>query len=97
MRQLNTGETRLHNVVKDMGEKNNLVGSMPEKAKALDRALQSYLNRIGAWKIEDVYATRFKELEGYKKRQKMKTGPEIDRLNRQIEDTKRNQAVTKWL
>lgn len=97
MRQLDTGETRLHNVATDMGEKNNLIKKMPEKAQEMDRVLQEYLKEVGAWKIDDVYAARFRELEGYKKMRKEKSGPEIDRLNKQIKDTKRNQAVTKWL
>jgi len=68
MRQLNTDETRLHNVVTDIGEKKNLVSEMPERAAAMDAILQEYLKEVDAEKIEDMYTARFEELEGYKKR-----------------------------
>lgn len=96
MRQLNTGETRLHNVATDMGEEKNLINSMPEKAQELDRLLQGYVNEVGGWDIEDVYEERFAELERFKKMRKEESGPEINRLNGQIQNTKDNQAKTAW-
>ena len=62
MRQLNTGETRLHNVKTDMGENENLIKSMPEKAAELDKLLQDYIAEVGAWDIEDVYRERLSQL-----------------------------------
>ena len=125
MRQLNTGETRLHNVVKDLGEKDNLVKKMPEKAQELDRLMQDYLRKVDAETIEDMYAARFAELEEHKRRileeeipryeqQIQKTddpseiaalkkkiedarGPGLERLEKQINDTKKNQQKKNWM
>jgi len=121
MRQLNTNETRLHNVVTDIGEKRNLVKDMPERAAAMDAVLQQYLKDVDAEKIEDMYAARFEELEGYKKRVREEIArrraelaagkdraknaervgflleKEIPRLNRQVEETRRNTKRTDWM
>ena len=125
MRQLNSGETRLHNVVKDLGEQNNLVEKMPEKAQELDRLMQDYLRKVDAETIEDMYAARFAELEEHKRRileedipryeqQIQKTddaneiaalkkkiedarGPGLERLEKQINDTKKNQHKKDWM
>jgi hypothetical protein len=63
MRQLNTGEIKLFNVARDMGESNDLSKTMPEKTADMVRKLDAYLERVGAWKMEEVYATRAEELE----------------------------------
>jgi hypothetical protein len=63
MRHLNTGETKLFNVAKDMGETNELSKSMPEKKADMIRKLDAYLKKVGAWTMEEVYETRFEELE----------------------------------
>jgi hypothetical protein len=125
MRQLNSGETRLHNVVEDLGEQNNLVEKMPEKAHELDRLMQDYLRNVDAETIEDMYAARFAELEEHKRRileedipryeqQIQKTddaneiaavkkkiedarGPGLERLEKQINDTKKNQHKKDWM
>jgi len=121
MRQLNTNETRLHNVVTDIGEKTNRVTDMPERAAAMDALLQKYLRDVDAEKLEDMYAARFEELEGYKKRvhediarrraqiaagkdkaeneQRIRQllDREILRLDRQIEDTRKNMKRTDWM
>jgi hypothetical protein len=125
MRQLNTGETRLHNVVKDLGEKDNLVKKMPEKAQELDRLMQDYLRKVDAESIEDMYAARFAELEDRKRRilkeeipkyeqQMQRTddpneiallkkkieaarGPGLERIEKQINDTKKNQQKKDWM
>ena len=125
MRQLNTGETRLHNVVEDLGEKDNLVEKMPEKAQELDRLMQDYLRKVDAETIEDMYAARFAELEEYKRRileeeipkyekQMQRTddpneiaslkkkieaarGPGLKRIEKQINDTKKNQQNKDWM
>lgn len=121
MRQLNTGEIRLHDLVDDIGEKTNLAKSMPERAAELDGMLQAYLKDVDAEKIGDMVRARFVELEGYKKqvyanvakhKALIKSHPadkakhdkrvqelltqEIPRLDRQIQDTKRNMALTGW-
>lgn len=94
MRQLNTGETRLHNVATDMGETKNLVNSMPEKAKELDQLLKAYVKEVGGWDVEDVYKERLGELE---KRLNKDNPSENTRINQQIERTKANKANKDWL
>ena len=72
MRHLNTGETKLFNVAKDMGETNDLSKSMPEIKASMVRKLDAYLKKVGAWTMKEVYETRFEELEkwiGEKKQQ----------------------------
>ena len=125
MRQLNTGEARLYNVVEDLGEKEDLVDKMPEKARELDRLMQDYLRRVDAETIEDMYAARFAELEARKRRilkeeipkyekqiertddpeemaslrKKIEAarGPGLERIEKQINDTKKNQQKKDWM
>jgi arylsulfatase A-like enzyme len=63
MRHLNTGEIKLFDVANDMGEANNLSKTMPEKAADMVRRLDAYLEKVGAWKMQEVYAARAEELE----------------------------------
>lgn len=63
MRHLNTREIKLFNVVDDMGESNDLSKTMPDKAADMVRKLDAYLEKVGAWEMEEVYATRTEELE----------------------------------
>ena len=63
MRHLNTGETKLFNVAKDMGETKDLSKSLPEKKAAMIRKLDAYLKKVGAWTMEEVYETRLAELD----------------------------------
>ncbi len=68
LRQLETRETRLHDVVRDPGEKRNLVDEMPEKARDLERLLGSYLKEVDAETLDDMYAARFAEIAEYRRR-----------------------------
>ena len=43
MRHIRTGEAKLFNLKNDYSEKNNLINSMPEKAKELNDILNEYL------------------------------------------------------
>ncbi len=63
MRQLNSGELKLFNVVDDMGEQHDLAKEMPEKTSEMVRALDAYLEKVGAWTMDEVYSTRASELE----------------------------------
>ncbi|MCP4785711.1 MAG: sulfatase [Fuerstiella sp.] len=63
MRHLNSGEIKMFNVDEDMGESNDLSKTMPEKTADMVRKLDAYLEKVGAWKMEEVYATRTDELE----------------------------------
>ena len=63
MRHLNTGETKLFNVAKDMGETKDLSKSLPEKKADMVRKLDAYLKKVGAWTMEEVYEARLEELD----------------------------------
>jgi arylsulfatase A-like enzyme len=63
MRHLNTGEIKLFNLTKDMGEQNDLSKAMPEKVASMVAKLDAYLLKVGAWKMDEVYETRLAELE----------------------------------
>ena len=65
MRHLNTGEIKLFNVAKDMGETKDLTKTMPAKAKSMVRKLNAYLKKVGAWTMDEVYETRLEELDGW--------------------------------
>ena len=65
MRHLNTGEIKLFNVAKDMGETKDLAKTMPAKAKSMVRKLDAYLKKVGAWTMDEVYETRLEELDNW--------------------------------
>ena len=81
MRHLNTGEIKLFNVAKDMGESNDLSKSMPERTAEMTRSLDDYLEKVGAWTMEEVYQTRLDELRNW-----------IASHHRDISEIKRMQA-----
>jgi len=83
MRHLNSGELKLFNVVKDMGETNDLAEKMPEKTTVMVRQLDAYLQKVGAWTMEEVYATRLEELENWTLENQLK----VDQLNQQLNET----------
>ena len=89
MRHLNTGEIKLFDVAKDMGETKDLSKSMPEKKVAMVRKLDAYLKKVGAWTMEEVYATRIEELEKWI----AKHHEDIADFNRKLEDDPKNQKT----
>ena len=82
MMHLNTGEVRLFNLAKDIGEKDDLSKSMPEKTKTLKKKLKDYLKDVDAEDIRDMRAARRTELLEYKARAKKN----IDRIRQAIKD-----------
>ena len=80
MRQLNTGEIKLFNLVDDMGETKDLAQAMPEKTAEMVCKLDAYLEKVGAWTMDEVYAARAEELEMWVERGKR----EIAELELQI-------------
>ena len=80
MRHLNSGEIKLFNVVKDMGETNDLTKQMPEKTAEMVRQLDAYLQSVGAWTMDEVYETRTEELEKWTLENQLK----VDQLNKQL-------------
>ena len=93
MRQLNTGELKLFNVVDDMGETKDLSPAMPEKTAEMIRKLDAYLEKVGAWTMEEVYATRAEELENWVERGQA----EISKINQQLEASNLSPAERKQL
>ena len=81
MRQLNTGEIKLFNLVDDMGETKDLSQAMPEKTADMVRKLDAYLERVGAWTMEEVYKTRMEELEMWVDRGQQ----EVSRIQQDLE------------
>lgn len=93
MRHLNTGEIKLFDVAKDMGETKDLSNSMPEKRDSMVRKLDAYLKKVGAWTMEEVYETRLDELNkwiGEKQQQisdcqkKLKNSPDDKQIKVQL-------------
>jgi hypothetical protein len=89
MRHLNTGEIKLFDVAKDMGETKDLSKSMPEKKMTMVRKLDAYLKKVGAWTMEEVYATRIEELEKWI----AKHHEDIAEFNRKLEDDPKNKKI----
>lgn len=81
MRHLNTGEIKLFNLVEDMGETKDLSKTMPEKTADMIRKLDAYLEKVGAWTMEEVYETRMEELEMCVKRGQQ----EVSRIKQELE------------
>ncbi|MGB2820948.1 MAG: hypothetical protein WBF17_08205, partial [Phycisphaerae bacterium] len=77
IKNLNTGEVRLFNLVEDIGETRDLSKSMPAKANELHRRLTDYLKAVNAEGIEDMRAARRKEILEYLARDKQ----EVAKLN----------------
>jgi arylsulfatase A len=67
MKHLLSGEVKLFNVKDDLGEKQNLASTQPEKAASMDQVLARYLKAINAEDVQDVYAARFEELDHFEK------------------------------
>ena len=98
MRHLNTGEIKLFNVVEDMGESNDLSKLMLEKTSDMVRKLDAYLEKVGAWKMEEVYATRAEELEKWivdDKEKLAKISQQLRTDNLDASDCKKLQAELK--
>lgn len=93
MRQLNTGEIKLFNVTKDMGETKELSKKMPEKTKEMIRNLDAYLKKVGAWTMKEVYDTRQEELETWKQRDLK----QIAEIKQQLASNKSDTAAIKKL
>ena len=93
MRQLNTGEVKLFNVVTDMGESKELSKIMPDKTKEMIRDLDAYLKKVGAWTMKEVYNTRKEELEDWLMRDKK----EVTEINLQLARADSNAAEIKKL
>ena len=55
IKNLNTNETRLYNLVDDIGEMNDLTKAMPQESEQLHATLTDYLKAVDAETIEEVF------------------------------------------
>jgi hypothetical protein len=77
-------------VKKDLGEKNNLVKKMPEKAKEMEKILTRYLKEVDGEDINEMYKARFEELDDFIERHKEDMKKWQDKLeNAGTEDEKK--------
>ena len=53
---MNTGETKLFNVVEDYSEQNDLSKSLPEKSAEMERVLLDYIKEVDGGDVKEVYA-----------------------------------------
>lgn len=60
-----TGEQKLFDVKNDYQEKQNLIKALPKVAKELTKEMKSYLKKIDAENVHDVYQARFAELNRF--------------------------------
>jgi arylsulfatase A-like enzyme len=80
VKNLNTGEIRLFDVVKDVGEQQDLSQDLPGKAESLHTMLAQYLQNVGAETIADMRSARQEELLRFI----AKTRSEIDATREQL-------------
>jgi arylsulfatase A len=80
MLHLNTGQSLLFDLTKDIGETNDLSESMPDLAKKLKGKLKAYLKNVGAEDIRDMRAARRAELLEHKAR----TRKSIDKIRESL-------------
>jgi len=62
IRQLNTGEELLFDLDKDLQEQNSLTKEMPEVVAQLSKELDAYLDKVGAEKIDDIFAAQYEDM-----------------------------------
>ena len=90
VKHLNTGELRLFNLDRDIGETNDLSKSMPEMTSTLLDKLKRYIRDVDAEDVRDMRAARRAELLEYKARAKKN----IDKIRRAIKDASRQDRKT---
>ena len=80
-------------IVDDMGETKDLSQAMPEKTADMIRKLDAYLEKVGAWTMEEVYETRMEELEHWVARGQK----EVSQIQQKLEASNLSPAETKQL
>ncbi len=89
IKNLNTGETRLFDVVKDLGEEHDLSQTIPEKAESLHAMLTDFLQAVEAETIADMRQARKEELLGYIARTQREIDDTVERLKQASDDSER--------
>lgn len=65
MKQLITGETKLYNLEVDYSEENDLSAKEPEKIVKMEGILADYLKMIESEDMDEVYAARMEQIDGF--------------------------------
>ncbi|MBL6922876.1 MAG: sulfatase-like hydrolase/transferase [Akkermansiaceae bacterium] len=95
IRHLNTGEIKLFNLTEDMGEANDLSKTMPEKTADMIKRLDAYLEKVGAWTMEEVYQTRLEELSEWITRHKKDIAEATQKMAQNPNDTEAKAKLKK--
>ena len=67
MKQLITGETKLYNLEVDYSEENDLSAQEPEKIAEMEGILADYFKMIESENMDEVYAARMEQIDGFEK------------------------------
>ena len=65
MRHIRTREVRLFDLKNDYSEKQNLAQKFPEKVAEIEEVLDTYLEKIDAENLDEVYEARFEQLDKF--------------------------------
>ena len=68
MRNMNTNEMRLYNVVDDYGEEHDLAESMPEKIASMDKILRAYIDEVDGGDVKDSYQAFYETMDDFEGR-----------------------------
>ena len=69
MRNMNTNEMRLYNVVDDYREEHDLAPSMPEKVASMDQILRAYVDEVDGGDVKDSYQAFYATMDEFERRE----------------------------
>ena len=70
MRNMNTDEVKLFNVVDDYREENDLAESMPEKVASMNRILRAYIDEVDGGDVKDSYQAFYETMDDFEGRER---------------------------
>jgi arylsulfatase A len=68
MRNMNTDEKKLFNVVVDYREKNDLAQKMPKKVASMDKMLRTYIEEVDGGDVKDSYQAFYETMDDFERR-----------------------------
>jgi hypothetical protein len=68
MRNMNTDEKKLFNVVEDYREKHDLSKKMPEKVASMDKILRAYIKEVDGGDVKDSYQAFYETMDDFEGR-----------------------------
>jgi arylsulfatase A len=68
MRNMNTDEKKLFNVVVDYREKNDLAQKMPKKVASMDKILRTYIEEVDGGDVKDSYQAFYETMDDFERR-----------------------------